>query len=191
MTIKLKTVLGTAIFALAFGSAPALAHPPIPDRSAAAEKSAFEADRAVILAMAGNFKVRFDMQESTRWAADYEPLDRKVSGGHEVVKVIEDTGEKIVLQHLLVVELDDDKDFIVKHWRQDWQYEPKKILAYADRNSWKYEPIDEKRANGRWLQTVYQVDDSPRYASLGEWETQGGIRRWRSGWTWRPLARRD
>ena len=26
---------------------------------------------------------------------------------------------------------------------------------------------------------------------MGEWETQGGIPRWRSGWTWRPLARRD
>src|SRR3546814_5432291 len=44
---------------------------------------------------------------------------------------------------------------------------------------------------GRWSQTVYQVDDSPRYAGWGQFETQGGIRRWRSSWTWRPLARRD
>jgi len=191
MKRKLKTQLGAAIFTLPLGSAPALAHPPIPDRPADVEKSAFEADRFDILAMAGNYKVRFDMQESTPWIPDYKPRERKISGGHEVVKIIEDSGTKIVLQHLLVVKLDDGKDFVVKHWRQDWQYEPEKILAYLDRNSWEYQPISEKRRNGRWSQTVYQVDDSPRYASMGEWETQGGIRRWRSGWTWRPLARRD
>tara|TARA_R110002124_G_scaffold62279_2_gene170442 strand:- start:336 stop:1367 length:1032 start_codon:yes stop_codon:yes gene_type:complete len=190
MTIKLKNRIGAALLALTVASAPALAHPPIPERPAEVEKSAFEADRADILAMAGAFKVRFDMQESTAWAADYQPLDRKISGGHELVKVIEDTGRKIVLQHLLVVDAD-GKDFIVKHWRQDWQYEPDKLLVYSDRNTWEYQPVPEKRSHGRWSQTVYQVDDSPRYAGLGEWETQGGVRRWRSNWTWRPLARRD
>lgn len=190
MSMKLNTKLGAAIFALSLVSTPALAHPPIPDRAADVEKTAFEADRADILAMAGNFKVRFDMQESTPWASDYEPRERKISGGHEVVKIIEDTGTKIMLQHMLVADMG-DKDFIIKHWRQDWEYEPEKILAYSDRNSWAYQPIPEKRRNGRWSQTVYQVDDSPRYAGLGEWETQGGVRRWRSNWTWRPLARRD
>lgn len=190
MSMKLKTKLGAAIFALSLASTPALAHPPIPDRAADVEKTAFEADRADILAMAGNFKVRFDMQESTPWASDYEPRERKISGGHEVVKIIEDTGTKIMLQHMLVADMG-DTDFIIKHWRQDWEYEPEKILAYSDRNSWAYQPISEKRRNGRWSQTVYQVDDSPRYAGLGEWETQGGVRRWRSNWTWRPLARRD
>lgn len=190
MSMKLKSQLGAAVFALSIASAPAVAHPPIPDRAADVEKAAFEADRADILAMAGNFKVRFDMQESTPWSADYTPRDRKISGGNEVVKIIEDTGTKIVLQHLLAVDTG-KKEFIVKHWRQDWEYEPAEILTYADRNTWKYTPISEKRRNGRWSQTVYQVDDSPRYAGLGEWETQGGVRRWRSNWTWRPLARRD
>lgn len=190
MNSKLKSKIGAAIFTLALVSTTALAHPPIPDRAADVEKTAFEADRADILAMAGNFKVRFDMQESTPWVSDYDARERKISGGHEVVKIVEDTGTKIVLQHLLVVDTG-DSDFIVKHWRQDWEYEPEKILAYSDRNSWEYQPISEKRRNGRWSQTVYQVDDSPRYAGLGEWETQGGVRRWRSNWTWRPLARRD
>lgn len=31
----------------------------------------------------------------------------------------------------------------------------------------------------------------PRYAGWGQFETQAGVRRWRSSWTWRPLARRD
>src|SRR5687768_6883702 len=86
---------------------------------AQAASPSFEADRAAILAMAGDYKVRFDMQESTRWRTDYKPLEPKVSGGHESVRVIEDSGKRIVLQHLLVVEMD-GKPHVIKHWRQDW-----------------------------------------------------------------------
>ncbi len=165
----------------------ALAHPPIAADAAAAN---FEQDRADILAMAGNYKVRFDMQESTRWDAGYTPLAAKTSGGHEVVRVIEDTGRKIMLQHLLVIE-HEGKTHIIKHWRQDWEYEPARVLVYSDRNEWVWEDVPERMRTGRWSQTVYQVDDSPRYGGWGQFETQGGIRRWRSNWTWRPLARRD
>ena len=171
------------------GAAPALAHGPI-EFTDAAEQAAYEADRADILAMAGDFKVRFDMQESTPWQAGYAPLDRKISGGHESVRVIEDTGRKIVLQHLLVVE-QDGQSHVIKHWRQDWEYEPERILAYAGNGRWVWEEVPERLRNGRWSQTVWQVDDSPRYAGWGQFETQAGIRRWRSSWTWRPLARRD
>lgn len=183
-------LLTSAGFALALATSPALAHPPIPERAAADEQAAFDADRADILAMAGDFKVRFDMQESTSWMDGYTPIEGKVSGGHESVRVIEDTGRKIVLQHLLVVEMD-GQSYVIKHWRQDWEYEPARYLAYADTNEWSWEALDERQRRGRWSQTVYQVDDSPRYSSYGEFETQGGVRRWRSHWTWRPLARRD
>ena len=189
--LKTKLAMSAALMAFTFAASPALAHPPIAERSAVDEQAAFDADRADILAMAGDFRVRFDMQESTPWAADYEPLDRKVSGGHESVRVIEDTGRKIVLQHLLVVDMGEAGSYVVKHWRQDWEYEPENYLAYSDTNEWTWEAVSETRRRGRWSQTVYQVDDSPRYASYGEFETQGGIRRWRSHWTWRPLARRD
>ncbi|WP_077147581.1 DUF6607 family protein [Sphingopyxis sp. KK2] len=166
----------------------ALAHPPIAADAAAAN---FEQDRADILAMAGNYRVSFNMQESTRWDPDYEVLEPKRSGGNEVVRVIEDTGRVIRLQHMLVITGDDDKSMIIKHWRQDWEYEPAKVLVYSDRNSWTWEDVPEKMRTGRWSQTVYQVDDSPRYGGWGQFETQAGIRRWRSNWTWRPLARRD
>lgn len=179
-----------ALLALALPAAPALAHPPIPERAPADEQAALDADRADILAMAGDFKVRFDMQEATPWRADYQPLDRKVSGGHESVRVIEDTGRKIVLQHLLVVEMNGESH-VIKHWRQDWEYEPEQVLVYSDTGEWTRQPLDERTRRGRWSQTVYQVDDSPRYGSYGQFETQGGVRRWRSHWTWRPLARRD
>ncbi|NMN03905.1 MULTISPECIES: DUF6607 family protein [unclassified Novosphingobium] len=184
---RLKTLLGASLLALACTAAPALAHPPIAAEQAAAT---FEEDRADILAMAGNYKVRFDMQESTRWDPGYTPIDKKTSGGFESVRVIDDTGRRIVLQHLLVVNAD-GKEMVVKHWRQDWEYEPARVLVYADTNTWKWEDVPEKMRTGRWSQTVYQVDDSPRYGGWGQFETQGGVRRWRSNWTWRPLARRD
>jgi hypothetical protein len=44
---------------------------------------------------------------------------------------------------------------------------------------------------GAWLQAVYQVDESPRYASVGRWEHTGSFSTWLSGETWRPLPRRE
>ena len=180
---------GLAALALAAAPAPALADGPIVQTAAAAQ-AAFEEDRQAILAMAGDFKVTFDMQESTPWMEGYTPLERKISGGYESVRVIEDTGTRIVLQHLLVTG-DDANPYVVKHWRQDWEYEPEKILAFTGGDSWELTAVPQKMRAGRWSQTVYQVDDSPRYAGWGAWETTQGIRRWRSNWTARPLARRD
>ena len=177
--------------ALIGAAVPAFAHGPIPVKLTEQEQAKFDADRANILAMAGTFKVKFDFQEQTPWQPDYTPIAAKVSGGHEVVRVIEDSGKRIVLQHILVATLDDGKVFPIKHWRQDWVYSPETYLAYAGPNQWKIETVPEKMRHGRWSQTVWQTDDSPRYGGLGEWEVQGGIPRWRSGWTWRPLARRD
>jgi hypothetical protein len=168
----------------------ALADGPVAARTAADEKAAFEADRANILAMAGNYKVTFDMRETTPWRADYTPIEPKVSGGHESVRVIEDSGRKIVLQHMLVV-TDAGKTMVIKHWRQDWTFEPASVLIYAGKGRWDLEAVPERMRKGRWSQTVWQTDDSPRYGGWGEWTTEGGVRRWRSNWTWRPLARRD
>ena len=196
MINRSKTLLTSGLaapviaIALALAPAPALADDPVGARTAEAEAASFEADRADILNMAGDFKVTFDMKETTPWRADYTPIDPKVSGGYESVRVIEDTGRKIVLQHLLVVG-SEENPFVVKHWRQDWEYEPEQILVYKAPGQWVLEDVPEKMRKGRWAQTVYQVDDSPRYAGWGQWETTNGVRRWRSNWTIRPLARRD
>lgn len=183
------------LLAAALSSAPlaVLAHAdgPLPAKNAAAEKAAFDADRASILAMAGTFKVTFDFKETTAWRADYTPIPAKITGGHEVVRVIVDTGKLIVLQHLLVVTDDKGKTIVVKHWRQDWVYEPATVLTYAGQGVWKLEDVPTAMRQGRWSQTVWQTDDSPRYGGWGQWTEEGGVRRWRSNWTWRPLARRD
>ncbi|HWU01807.1 MAG TPA: DUF6607 family protein [Novosphingobium sp.] len=186
----LRTLFKAALLATGtLLSSPLLAD--APTVAAAARPDAFAADRAAILAMAGNYKVTFDLRETTSWRADYTPLPSKLSGGHEAVRVIEDSGRRIVLQHLLVVKDEAGKTIVVKHWRQDWTYEPESVLSYAGKGQWKLEPVPAALRAGRWSQTVWQTDDSPRYGGWGQWSDEGGVRRWRSSWTWRPLARRD
>ncbi len=122
----------------------------------------FEQDRASILAMAGDYKVSFDFTETVSFLAGYELKEPKLSGGHESVRVIEDRGDFISLQHLLVVG-PDEAPFVVKHWRQDWQYEPARVLTFVGGNAWAWRDVPVSERAGTWSQTVYQVDDAPRY----------------------------
>ena len=41
------------------------------------------------------------------------------------------------------------------------------------------------------MQSVLQVDDSPRYAARGRWKHEDGVSTWVSDETWRPLPRRE
>lgn len=156
-----------------------------------ADCTRFNADRAAILAMAGTYRVKFDFRETAAFVPGYEPLEPKRSGGFEAVRVIEDTGRTIRLQHLLVVKDEEDKPAIVKHWRQDWTYEPEKVLTYAGPDQWTLTPVPAAERADAWSQTVWQTDDSPRYGGVGQWRHDRGEDRWISAETARPLARRD
>lgn len=149
-----------------------------------------ERDRQSILAMAGDYRVRFDMRETVSFVPGYKPLEPKTSGGFEAVRVIEDRPGFISLQHLLVVD-DDGKPMVVKHWRQDWTWQPAEVLTYARSGHWRLTPAPAEKRRGAWAQTVWQTDDSPRYGGIGRWAYDGGVARWTSEATLRPLARRD
>jgi hypothetical protein len=148
-------------------------------------------DREAILAMAGTFDVTFDFRETVPFVADYKPIAPKVSKGHEVVKVVEDTGRVIRLQHLLVVQEKDKPPIVVKHWRQDWEYEPSQILVYTGPGHWTARDVPAADRKGAWSQIVYQTDDSPRYGAVGRWTFDNNVAEWTSQPTLRPLARRD
>jgi hypothetical protein len=158
--------------------------------AADARTEAYQRDRAAILAMAGTYKVTFDFRETVSFVPEYMPLEPKKSSGNEVVRVIEDAPGKISLQHILVAEAD-GKQRIVKHWRQDWLYEPATILTYTRKNRWDVHAVPAGERAGAWSQSVWQTDDSPRYAGTGRWTHEGGASRWTSNATLRPLARRD
>lgn len=163
---------------------------PAPAAAAPSVRSDFERDRAAILAQAGQFRVRFEMRETVSFLEDYDPLEEKLSGGSEIVRVIRDEGDQISLQHILVME-HDGKAVVVKHWRQDWVYQPLNVLTYAGPDAWRLIPVSDAERTGAWSQTVWQTDDSPRYGGVGRWTYQNGLSEWTSGPTWRPLARRD
>lgn len=150
----------------------------------------FEQDRGSILAMAGDYKVTFDFTETVSFVEGYELKEPKLSGGHESVRVIEDRGDFISLQHLLVVG-PDDSPFVVKHWRQDWQYEPARVLTFIGGNAWEWQDVPASERAGSWSQTVYQVDDAPRYGAVGTWTYEDGLAEWTPPQEWRPLPRRD
>ena len=188
----------SVVMALALGAggmvaAPALAAPSV-QAAVEATTAVPETDRRAILAMAGTFKVKFDFREKVAFVPGYTPIPGKVQGGHEVVRVVVDTGDHIVLQHLLVVGDPADKaakPIVIKHWRQDWTWQPKTVLTYRGASVWAAEPVSPAAAAGAWSQTVWQTDDSPRYGGVGCWTYLGGVASWTSTPTWRPLARRD
>ncbi len=148
-------------------------------------------DHAAIMKMAGTFKVTFDMRETTPLVAGYTPYPAKLSGGHEVVRAVVDTPDHVVLQHLLVVGDGNGKTMVVKHWRQDWTWQPARMLVYVGPGRWVLRPVPEAERRGAWSQTVWQTDDSPRYGAIGRWRYDDGATRWTGNETRRPLARRD
>ena len=150
----------------------------------------FDKDRESILAMTGNYQVTFDFTETVAFVDGYELKEPKISGGFESVRVVEDRGDFISLQHILVTGPADDP-VIVKHWRQDWQYEPKRVLVFIGGNAWEWRDVSDSERSGAWSQTVYQVDDAPRYGAVGKWTYDGGIAEWTPPSSWRPLPRRD
>lgn len=160
--------------------------PAIADRS----EADFQRDREAILAMQGEYAVTFEFIETVAIAPGYELVEPKHTPAREVVVVVEDTGDYIMLQHLLVVG-SEDNPFIVKHWRQDWRYEPDTVLAFQGHDEWTVEAVSPADGVGAWSQTVYQVDDSPRYAAVAAWDHAPEASTWEPPVSWRPLPRRD
>lgn len=146
----------------------------------------FEKDRQAILGMAGDFTVGFHFQETLSLHEGYEiekkPYDEEA---HETVKVIEDSGRKIVLQHLLQV-----GPAVVKHWAQTWVYEDTEILEFQGDRTWTVKKLTAEEAKGRWSQRVTQTDDSPRYEGIAAWVHYEGCSDWTATAN-RPLPRRE
>lgn len=156
----------------------------------AATADSFAQDRKAILALAGDFKVVFDFRETLTLAPDSKPSEAHHSEAWERVILLADDGEFISFQHLLLVGEGEDPQ-VVKHWRQEWRYQDTEILDYQGHNTWKPRKLTKREAAGTWSQTVYQVDDSPRYEGYGVWRHLPDYSAWESNETWRPLPRRE
>lgn len=156
----------------------------------------FEKDRQAILAMQGRYRVNFDFMETMGFVEEYQPHRPYQTWGTEFVIAIEDKDDFISLQHIMVMyfKMEDElisEPIVVKHWRQDWQYQDASLHTYNGNNTWSKEFVSWSKRKGTWSQSVYQVDDSPRYQGFGTWEHFDGFSSWTSNETWRPLPRRE
>ena len=53
------------------------------------------------------------------------------------------------------------------------------MLAFQGHDDWIVEAVPASEAAGAWSQTVYQVDDSPRYAAVAPWTHDAdGVSTW-------------
>jgi hypothetical protein len=142
-----------------------------------------------IKSMCGCYEVKFNFAETFQYSKDslnYKPSATKHESALEWVELVEDTPNKIVMQHLLIV----NDDMIIKHWRQDWLYENTDFYLFDKNTSWKYKKLDKNAVKGQWTQKVYQVDDSPRYEGTATWVHVDGQDYW-ANVTDAPLPRRE
>lgn len=148
-------------------------------------------DQKAIKSMCGCYEVSFNFAETFQYsnAPNYKASAVKHDKGLEWVQLVEDSENKIVMQHLLIVGRP-DSPHIVKHWRQDWLYENTDLYTYNVDNSWNYVSLPKEEVNGQWTQKVFQVDDSPRYEGSATWIHADGKSYWENT-TDAPLPRRE
>jgi hypothetical protein len=155
-----------------------------------------ERDRRAILAMAGEYRITFEFQEIATFTAAGKPAAPYRTWGTEKVYVDIDKPGFVSLLHILEMHgVDDDgaltEPVVVKHWRQEWTYQPTVIVEYEGAQTWQRRTVPAADRRGAWSQTVTQVDESPRYAGLGRWQHTPGFSTWISNEVWRPLPRRE
>jgi hypothetical protein len=160
------------------------------------ELTAEERDRRAILALAGEYRTSFDFLEVLVFEPPFRPARPYRSWATERIFVLADRPGFISLQHLLVMHyIDKDGErqgpVVQKHWRQDWRYEPDAIVEFVGDRVWRPRAVPEDEGRRSWSLTVYHVDDSPRYASVGVWQHSAVGSFWQDRGTWRPLPQRE
>ncbi len=146
--------------------------------------------------MLGTFEVNFSFREDAALAPDRTIVSKPYSeSATEIVLLADDTPERIILQHLLVVPNEKSgEDMVIKHWAQVWTWQDTEVLDYAgeDRiDEWERISLSPEQAAGKWTQLVTSVDDTPRYEASGKWQHRLGISTWTGKDTRRPLPRRE
>jgi hypothetical protein len=120
-------------------------------------------DKDAIKSMCGCYHVTFEYAETFAPDTTYKFHKRHKSGGFEWVFVDEESKDRLVLQHLLVI----DDSTIIKHWRQDWIYQNTDLYKYIKDLNWKFVKLPKAQVRGQWTQKGFQVDDSPHRKASG------------------------
>jgi len=143
-------------------------------------------DREAIKNFCGCFEVEFRYMETFVSDKDQEASAPYKTRAVELVFLEEDKSDKLVLQHILVI----NDSFFIKHWRQDWEYKPKTLFSYLGNDSWESFKTNSSDVKNQWSQRVFGVDDAPRYAGVDSWVTANGKKTWMNT-SDAPLPRRE
>lgn len=144
-------------------------------------------NRQQIDKLCGCFEVDFKYAETFSPDGQYKFHEREEIGGTaELALPIEISDKKVVIQHLLVV----SPTMIVKHWREEWEYEATVIWKYIGERTWVKEQIPADKVKGKWVQTVWEVADEPRYQGWSAFVELDGHTVWQNT-TDAPLPRRE
>lgn len=144
-------------------------------------------DAAAIRAMQGCYEVDYRFEEKVPLQPGYTLRPGYRTSTLEWVIVDEDKPGQIALQHILI--LPKNSGFI-KHWRQEWTFEPSSLIEYRGNQTWAKKQISPSESESKWVQRVYQVDDSPRYECVASWVHSQENPYWECQ-TWAPLPRRE
>ena len=147
------------------------------------EKSKKTQDIEAIKNMCGCYEVTFKYTETFAPEIDYEKHLDYTSGALEWAELIQDEDDKLSIQHLLLV----SDTMVIKHWRQDWEYENQNVFYYDKENTWNFKNLSEESVKGQWTQKVFQVDDSPRYSGSSTWIHADGKHFWENNCEYRAV----
>jgi hypothetical protein len=139
-----------------------------------------------IKSLCGCYQIDFKYAETFSPDSTYKTHKPYVAKGTEWVQMIEETPGKMVMQHLLVI----SDTQIIKHWREDWTFENTNLLAFNKSASWNKISLPKSSVKGQWTQTVWEVDDAPRYQGTASWIHADGKDLWVNN-TDAPLPRRE
>ena len=151
-----------------------------------AQESKKEKDLEAIKNMCGCYEVKFAYAETFAPEIDYEKKLDYTAAALELALPIEESEDKISIQHLLIV----NDTMVIKHWRQDWEFENQEVFSYNKDNQWVFKSLPAEKVRGQWTQKVFQVDDSPRYSGSATWVHVDGKHYWENK-TDAPLPRRE
>lgn len=143
-------------------------------------------EQQAIKSLCGCYEVDFKYAETFASDTAYKFYPRYHATALEWVVAEEATDKKFVLQHLLII----NDATIIKHWREDWEYEKNGWWQFQHDAAWKYVTGSKQNTKGQWTQTVWEVDDAPRYQGSSKWVSSNGKYYWENT-TDAPLPRRE
>lgn len=113
--------------------------------SLSAQKNKKDLDRRAIKEMCGCYEIEFRYSETFSPTVNYIKSKDYKTAALEWAELIVDKNNEISIQHLLVI----NDSMVIKHWRQDWEYESEKTINYVAENTWDVNTTSKEEVKGK------------------------------------------